>query len=58
MPPVRRQIDDTVTKALGIDPEWVATMRLELAREPLVTDRGQGTYPEEAFSNAETEEAD
>ena len=56
--PVRRQIDDTVTKALGLDPEWVATMRRELAREPSVTDRGQGTYPEEALSNAETEETD
>ena len=56
--PVRQQIDDAVVKALGLDPEWVATMRRELAREPSVTDRGHGTYPEEAFSNAETEETD
>ena len=38
--PVRRQIDNAMTKALGLDPEWVATMRGELAREPSVTDRG------------------
>ena len=37
--PVRRQIDEAVTQALGIDPEWVATIRRELAREPSVTDR-------------------
>ncbi len=56
--PVRQQIDDAVTKALGLDPEWVATMRRELAREPSVTDRGHGIYPEEALSNAETEETE
>ena len=54
--PVRRQIDDAVIKALSIDPEWVATMRRELAREPSVTDRSHGTYSEETLSNAETEE--
>ena len=37
--PVRRQIDEAVTQALGVDPEWVATIRRELAREPSVTDR-------------------
>ncbi len=36
--PVRRQIDDAVSQALGLDPEWVATLRRELAREPSVTD--------------------
>ena len=35
--PVRRQIDDVVTKALGIDAEWVSRIRRELAREPSVT---------------------
>ena len=56
--PVRQQIDDAVVKALGLDPEWVATMRRELAREPSVTDRGHGTHPEKASSNAETEETE
>ena len=37
--PVRRQIDEVVTQALGLDAEWVATIRRELAREPSVTDR-------------------
>ena len=37
--PVRRQIDEAVTQALGLDPEWVATIRRELSREPSVTDR-------------------
>ena len=35
--PVRRQIDDAVCQALGLDAEWVATIRRELAREPSVT---------------------
>ena len=38
--PVRRQIDEAVAEALGLDGEWVATLRQELAREPSVTDRG------------------
>ena len=38
--PVRQQIDDAVTQALGLDPEWVASIRRELAREPSVTDGG------------------
>ena len=37
--PVRKEIDDVVTSALDFDPEWVATVRRELAREPSVTDR-------------------
>lgn len=36
--PVRQRIDDAVTSTLGLDPEWVATVRRELAREPSVTD--------------------
>ena len=56
--PVRQQIDDAVVKALGLDPEWVATMRRELAREPSVTDARHGSHPEKASSNAETEETE
>ncbi len=37
--PVRQQIDDAVTNALGLDPEWVASVRRELAQEPSVMDR-------------------
>ena len=37
--PVRQQIDDAVTSALGLDPEWVANVRRELAQEPAVMDR-------------------
>ena len=37
--PVRRQIDDAVCQALGLDAEWLATIRRELAREPSVTAR-------------------
>ena len=37
--PVRRQIDEAVTQALGLDPEWVAAIRRDLAREPSVTNR-------------------
>ena len=36
--PVRQQIDETVVQALGLDGEWVSTIRRELAREPSVTD--------------------
>ncbi len=35
--PVRQEIDDAVTSALSLDPEWVAAIRRELAREPSVT---------------------
>ena len=34
----RRQIDDAITEALRLDPDWVATIRQELAREPSLTD--------------------
>ncbi len=37
--PVRIAIDEAVTAALGLDPEWVATIRRELSREPSVTNR-------------------
>ena len=37
--PVRRAIDEAVTEALGLDPEWVAGIRRELAREPSVTNK-------------------
>ena len=40
--PVRAQIDAAVIRALGLDAEWVATLRRELAREPSVTDKGAG----------------
>ena len=40
--PVRKQIDDAVITALDFDPDWVATMRRELAREPSITDRRVG----------------
>ena len=41
--PARAQIDDAVIHALGLDAEWVATIRRELAREPSVTDRRGGS---------------
>lgn len=37
--PVRSEIDDAVTEALGLDAEWVASIRRELSREPSVTNR-------------------
>ncbi len=37
--PVRAQVDNVVTQALGLDAAWVDTIRRELAREPSVTDR-------------------
>ena len=37
--PVRLAIDEAVTEALGLDAEWVAGIRRELAREPSVTNR-------------------
>ena len=36
--PVREQIDNAVASALGLDHDWVATVRRELAQEPSVTD--------------------
>ena len=56
--PVRQQIDDAVIKALGLDPEWVATIRRELAREPSVTDARHGPYLENASSDVEVEETE
>ena len=56
--PVRRQIDEAVTLALGLDADWVATMRRELAREPSVTDGGRRLRPEQASDNAEVAEPD
>ena len=56
--PVRRQIDEAVTQALGLDPEWVATIRREMAREPSVTDRGHGYRLETTVSNADAEETE
>ena len=35
--PVRRELDDAVCAALSLDPEWVALVRSELAREPSIT---------------------
>ena len=37
--PVRAQIDAAVIQELGLDAEWVATIRRQLSREPSVTDR-------------------
>ncbi len=37
--PIREHIDDAVTEALGLDSEWIANVRRELAREPSVMDR-------------------
>ena len=56
--PVRQRIDDAVIKALGLDPEWVATMRRGLAREPSVTDARRGSHSEIASSNTEAEETE
>ncbi len=43
--PVRIRIDQAVTEALGLDPEWVARIRRELSREPSITNR---RYADEA----------
>ena len=56
--PVRQRIDDAVIKALGLDPDWVATIRRELAREPSVTDGRHGTHTEKESAAAEAEEVD
>lgn len=37
--PVRHQIDDAVAEALNMDGDWVSKVRLELSREPSVTDK-------------------
>ena len=38
--PVRKQIDDAVCMALGLDAAWVGRVRRDLAREPAVMDMG------------------
>ena len=40
--PVRRKLDNAVCAALSLDPEWVARVRNELAREPSVTGKQYG----------------
>ena len=40
--PVRKQIDDAITQALDLDPEWVARIRRSLSEEPSVTNRRYG----------------
>lgn len=40
--PVRKQLDEAVTAALGLDPEWVAQVRQALSEEPSVTNRRFG----------------
>ena len=37
--PIRKRLDDAVTDALGLDPEWVAQIRRALAEEPSITNR-------------------
>lgn len=37
--PVRREIDDAVVEALGLDGEWVTDVRRSLAEEPSVTNQ-------------------
>ena len=37
--PIRAQLDATVAQALGYDPEWIARVRAELAREPSITNQ-------------------
>ncbi len=39
---IRQRIDAAVTDALDLDPEWVATIRRELANEPSVTNTRAG----------------
>ncbi len=41
--PVRKQLDEAVTVALGLDPEWVSQIRQALSEEPSVTNRRFGT---------------
>ena len=40
--PARRQIDDAVSEALDLDPEWGALIRRALSEEPSVTNRRYG----------------
>ena len=41
--PVRKQLDEAVTAALGLDADWVAQVRLALSEEPSITNRRFGT---------------
>ncbi len=41
--PVRKQLDEAVTSALGLDGEWVAEVRRALSEEPSVRNRRFGT---------------
>ena len=37
--PIRKQLDDAVTNALNLDPEWVAQIRRALSAEPSITNK-------------------
>ncbi len=37
--PIRKQLDDAVTNALDLDPEWVAQIRRALSEEPSITNK-------------------
>ncbi len=41
--PIRQQLDEAVTTALGLDAEWIAQVRQALSEEPSVTNRRFGT---------------
>ena len=41
--PIRKQLDDAVTEALNLDPEWVAQIRRALSEEPSITNKRYGT---------------
>ena len=41
--PVRRQLDEAVAEALGLDVEWLAGIRRALSEEPSITNRRFGT---------------
>ncbi len=40
--PVRKRIDDAVTEALGLDPEWASSIRRSLSEEPSIANRRFG----------------
>jgi len=40
---ILKQLDDVVTTALSLDPEWIAQIRQALSEEPSVTNRRFGT---------------
>ena len=37
--PIRKRLDDAVTNALNLDPEWVAQIRRALSEEPSITNK-------------------